>query len=220
MELLKREGSVQVSFVAKTSPRFEKAKSASVYSSLQIRRTRMSFLLTVAVIAIMLPLPLYLVMSAAETLFIGDSLSRAEFAKGMYYIYQAVVMFVTSVTVIYVAARSKNDERHGEFAILRSLGMNKEMIRRTAFPAALWQIAITVIPTVMLFGFITDQSTYASTSAVGRFRPLTLVEFLKTFGAEMLGVILLIAPPMLLAMAFSLLRFNRRSVIESIREIE
>lgn len=220
MQLLKKEGSVQVSFVAKTSPRFEKAKSARIYSSLQIKRTRMSFFLLVAIIAIMMPLPLNLLRVAFLPVFNGDGMSPETHAEVYYYIFQAIVMFVTSVIVIYVAARSRADDRHGEFAVLRSLGMNKPMIRKTAFPAVIWQIAITVIPAVGLFAYLTDQSLYSSSSAVHSVRRLTMTEFVGNFASDSLGVILLIAPPMLLGMAFSLLRFNRRSIIESIRENE
>ncbi len=220
MELLKKEGSVQVSFVAKTSPRFEKAKSPRIYSSLQIRRTRMSFFLLALIIAIMMPLPLNLMGTAFFTLFRGDTLSPETIAELYYYIFQAVVMFITSIIVIYVAARARTDDRHGEFAILRAIGMNKAMIRKTAFRSVIWQIMITVIPAVAFFAYVTDQTLFMSSSAVRDPRNLTMGKFLGNFSANALGIILLIAPAMLLATAFSLIRFNRRSIIESIRENE
>ena len=220
MELLKKEGSVQVSFVAKTSPRFEKAKSARIYSSLQIRRTKLSFILMTAIIVIMMPLPLNLMQLAFTMLFRSDSLTPAIKAEFYYYLFQAVILFLTSVIVIYVASRSRADERHGEFAVLRSLGMNKKWIRKTAFPAVICQIALTVIPAVLLFLRVTDATVYSSTSAANRIRHIDPVEFAKIFTSDALGIILLIAPAMLLGMAFSLVRFNRRSIVESIRENE
>lgn len=220
MELLKKEGSVQVSFVAKTSPRFEKAKSARIYSSLQIRRTKLSFILMTAIIVIMMPLPLNLMQLAFTMLFRSDSLTPAIKAEFYYYLFQAVILFLTSVIVIYVASRSRADERHGEFAVLRSLGMNRKWIRKTAFPAVICQIALTVIPAVLLYLRVTDATVYSSTSAANRFRHIDPVEFAKIFTSDALGIILLIAPAMLLGMAFSLVRFNRRSIVESIRENE
>ena len=217
MELLKREGSVQVSFVAKTSPKFDRAKSVRIYSVLQRRRTRVSFILSIAVIVIMMPLPLSF-LGMSSTILINPTLSASELAEGYYYLFQALVLFVTSVIVIYIASRSRSDDRHGEFAILRSLGMKKRQLRRTAFPSVIYQILMTVIPAELLFLKLTDMS-YVTVSE-NLVRHLTMSEFFVKMLTDSAGVILLIAPPMLLGLALSLVRFNRRSIIESIRENE
>lgn len=220
MQLLKREGSVQVSFVAKTSPRFERAKNANIYSSLQLRRTKVTFILMTAIIAIMLPLPVSFLAKSGEILFNSDGFDKATLAKGLYYLFQALILFITSVIVIYVAARSYIDDRHGELAILTSLGMNKKQINRTVYPSCIWQIVATTVPAVALIFYITDEMTYMPTSSPDRVRGLHVIEFIKIFSTDVLGIILIIAPAILFGAVFSLIRFRRRSVIESIRENE
>lgn len=220
MQLLKREGSVQVSFVAKTSPRFERARSIGIYSSLQIRRTRTAFILLTAIIAIMMPLPTSFMMQAGKVLFNSDEISNADTAMGMYFLFQSIILFITSVVVIYIAARSRAEDRHGELAILRSLGTNKKQLRRVVYPSVVWQTLITIIPAFAIYSYLTDELTYYPTSNPNRMRHLSLIEFAKIFSSNALGIVLLVAPPLLLGTALSLLRFHRRSVIESIRENE
>lgn len=220
MQLLKREGSVQVSFVAKTSPRFERARAIGIYSSLQIRRTRTAFILLTAIIAIMMPLPTSFMMQAGKVLFNSDEISNADTAMGMYFLFQSIILFITSVVVIYIAARSRAEDRHGELAILRSLGTNKKQLRRVVYPSVVWQTLITIIPAFAIYSYLTDELTYYPTSNPNRMRHLSLIEFSKIFSSNALGIVLLVAPPLLLGTALSLLRFHRHSVIESIRENE
>ncbi len=219
MELLKKEGSVRVSWVAKTSPRFEKAKSSAIYETLASRRTKLTFILATAIIVIMMPLPLAYLIRSVETLTTASG-DTSKLAEGIYYIFQAGVLFVTSMLVTYISSRSSTERRHGEFGILRSLGMNKRAIRRTAFRRAIKQIAFTCVPAVLLFMKVSDTTSYSRTSSINRELDVNIPEFLAKVASESAGVALLITPPILLGVALSLLRFGRRSVIESIRDNE
>lgn len=98
--------------------------------------------------------------------------------------------------------------------------MNKKQLRRVVYPSVVWQMLITILPAFAIYSYLTDELTYYPTSNPDRMRHLSLTEFTKIFSSNALGIILLVAPPLLLGTALSLLRFHRRSVIESIRENE
>ena len=212
MSMLSGATGIRVSFVAKTSPRFERAKSARIYNRLRLGRTKRSFILSVLVIVIMLPLPLSYLLLMITPEF-GAAAPEGEFA---YYLFQTIILYLTSMIVIYVSSRSGADERAGEYGILRSMGMKKRGLRNMIFHPYILQILFTCIPSVLLFLKLSD--TTQRTSALPGAARWTPVGFISTLLFDSAGVILLIAPPLFLGAALALRRFGRRSTIENIRD--
>lgn len=210
MELISQSGEYKVSFVAKTSRRFERARGCMIYSRLHLFRTRVSFLLEVLIIVMLMPLPLYYLAVSAESLTTTTA-GSPEFYEGCYFLFQAAVLFITSMTVIYVSARSRTDERHSELGILRSLGLTMRRLRALILPESIVQIILTAVPSVLLFVRISGISDYS-------FTPKEFLPSLIRFLYETAGVIILITPPLLCGLLLSLRRFTHRSEIENIRD--
>ncbi len=217
IELIRREGTVRVSWVAKTSRRFEWAKNPRIYERLATSRTKLTLALSVAVTVIMMPLPLGFLTRAVEILTSFEG-SDGELAELGFYTFEAAAMYVTSIAVIAISARSHTEERHGELGILRALGMNRRVIRGTVFPRAVRQILLCAVPAVLLFMRLTD--TTPRTSSANRRYGIVIPEFLTELGLLSLGVVVLVAPPILAGVARSLARFRKRTVVDCIRENE
>ncbi|MBQ8508854.1 MAG: ABC transporter permease [Clostridia bacterium] len=207
MEMMRGSGAYQVSWVAKTSPKFEKSPDCRVYNRLYITRTRRSFALRTAVVAIMLPLPIYY-FSAIVNLLGEGGLALT------YHLLQALILLATSVTVIYVSSRGDTDLRGTEFAIFRALGMSKKGVRRIASPAVWLQAAIACAASILLYIELSDTTQGISSLPVPRH--LTLAAVIMPLPA----IAALVLPPLIGGMRASLRHIFKRSIIENIREME
>jgi hypothetical protein len=207
IEMIRQSYRYRVSFVAKTSRRFERARGCGIYSRLYLSRARVSILLAAAVVAVMMPLPLSY-LNLGTNLLLSPDLTETARAEGNYYLFQAAILFATSASVIFISSRTQSDERCGEFGVLRALGMNKRKLRRIAFPPVIAQILLCSIPAVLLYMRITGEST----------SDLSL--YIKKLLLEASGVMLLTAPPLIIGLMISLRRFHRRSITENIRETD
>ncbi|MBQ8508855.1 MAG: ABC transporter permease [Clostridia bacterium] len=211
MEMLRGGNSYQVSFVAKTSPRFERAKSAKIYSRLYIFRTRRSFLLRTLIVAMMIPLPCYYL----NVIFLWLSHPALEV---IYHVVQAVIVFATSMTVIYVSARSDTEQRHPEFAILRAIGQSKRAVRRMAFPPALVQTVTVSLSSMLLYSWL--MNPYAALLSNNPGRLPGFFDLIASVTSNLPGILILVAPPLLFGVTIALRRFFKRSMIENIRSTE
>ncbi|MCI8388309.1 MAG: ABC transporter permease [Clostridiales bacterium] len=208
MDMLRGADDYKVSFVAKTSTRFERAKSSSIYSRLHLSRTRISFILSVAVMVIMLPLPYYYIMQSVFSTLPGST--QEMLAEGYYYIFQAVIIFITSMIVIYISTRSNADDRHHELGIMRSLGMKKRTVRSMVFTPLIVQILLIVPLSVLIFSEL-NSVTYTV--------PGTEPPEIGVIITAALALFMLVIPPIVLGGALSLHTFNRRSIMDGIRGI-
>ncbi len=216
MELLRGIEKNSVSFVSKTSPRFEKAQNLAIYDRLYLTRTRVSFALNTLVLALMLPLPLWYFTLCLT--MIGQNLSGGEWLIAIYHIVQAVLLFATSITVTFVAVRQSADSRSHEFAILRAVGCKKQSIRRRATVQAAIKASITAILAAIFFLIMSDTRPHISSMPTGD--AVSIFVILSQIAIAVLGGAVLILPPTFGGIARSLRRFFKRSTIVNLLEFE
>lgn len=216
MELLRGIESVRISFVSKTSPRFERASSLSVYDRLYTLRTRTSFLIGVLTVSLMMPLPLWFL--AVVVSFFGMELSGGNRLIAIYHAVQTAMLFTTAVTVTFVSMRSGIESRFRELGILRALGVSKKRIKRSALTPPLLQSVIILPTAALLFLNLSDISV--SVSSLPSPRNLNIVEEILKLAASAFGTAALIFPPLLAALKTANRRFFARSAIENLRETE
>ncbi len=212
--LLRGEGQFEVSFVEKTSPRFERAKNADLYGVFTITRAKKSFFLGALIIAVMLPLPLWYCTFLPTVI----QITQNALPVLIYFFIQELALLVTALTVIFVSTRSGADARSRELATLRSLGFTKRKTRMLLLAYYAAQSAITVAAAVFLF--VELSGTSLNISSCPEPSPFTPGETIRKWCIDGLFIAAFLVPSVFGGMAASLRRFFRRSIIENIRETE
>lgn len=215
MDMLRGIETLRVSFVSKTSPRFDKATSLGIYDLLYLIRTRTSQILGALVIAFMMPLPLMFIWVVIG--LIGTSINSGSLISVIYHAVQAVMISVTAMTVTFVSLRSAADSRSREFAALRALGTPKRRILRTAYTIPFIQTAVILVIAAAAYVNMSDSSMTVSSLPRPNVDPTVQAAKLTV---SALGTSLLVFPPMLVGVYASLRRFFKRSTIENLRETE
>jgi len=217
MSLLRGEGSFTVSFVSKTSDRFENEHGMGIYNRLYTLRARRTLIRYTVVTALLLPLPLYYMVLGEMMLPTMDS--PEAIVKGIYILFQIAAVLITSLCVSCSASRMCARARTGELAIIRSLGADKRMIRKISFSVATMQgIAVLVLAlTVYMFlsgGFSTGYAVGSTEDAV------SLGEFVGLPLLYMGSAALFVLPSVYSGVLWFLIGFFRRPIIASIRHKE
>lgn len=216
MALLRGEGTFQVSFVSKTSSAFEQSPDLSVYNRLYLLRTRKSQIFSVAVIAIMMPLPLMYMG------FLIDDVFELQYTDALvtflYNLFQAIFIFVTSITVTVLASAGMTDERHAEFGIFRALGITRKRLSDTVNAQSALRAIIVAVFAVVIFVIVTDSRLQSS--AVTAPMEDTLPVFLAKCLLDLIGTAVFVFPSVFGGVKLSLRRFFRRPIIDALRDTE
>lgn len=216
MSLLRGEGTFQVSFVSKTSSAFEECPDISVYNRLYLFRTRRSQIFAIAVIAIMMPLPLMYMGFLFDDVF--DLQYTDALVTFLYNLFQAIFIFITSITVTVLASAGMTDERHAEFGIFRALGTTRarlsDMVNRQS---ALRAIVVAVFA-VIVFVTVTD-ARIQSSAVRAPIEDSVAVVFVKCI-LDLLGTAIFVFPSVFGGVRMSLSRFFSRPIIDSLRDSE
>ncbi len=216
MALLRGEGSFQVSFVSKTSPAFEECPDTAAYNRLYLLRTRRSQIFAVAVITIMMPLPLmymgFLINDVFELQY-TDTL-----VTFLYNLFQAIFIFITSITVTVLASAGMTDERHPEFGIFRALGITRKRLSDMVnVQSALRAVIIAVLAVAV---FVTVSDARVQSSAITTPMEDSLPAFLAKCLLDLIGTAIFVFPSVFGGVRLSLRRFFRRPIIDALRESE
>ncbi len=217
LSLLRSIGTFTVSFVSKTSSFFEYSRGVGGYSRLYGIRARASLLRFTAVIAIMLPLPMYYMIAAVG--LIGTMDSPAAIVQGIYILFQAAAILITALCVTWSASRMAARSRMTELGIFRALGADRTAVRRITYPIAAAQSMLMLVLAlgVNLFinGFFSTGNYIDSTAGAVSAAELILQALLY-----MISAAVFVLPSTYGGLLTFLHSFFRRSIIESIREYE
>jgi len=216
MALLRGEGTFQVSFVSKTSSAFEECPDTSAYNRLYLVRTRRSQIFAVAVIAIMMPLPLMYMG------FLIDDVFELQYTDALvsflYNFFQAIFIFITSITVTVLSSAGMTDERHPEFGIFRSLGITRQQLTGMVNRQNALRAAVVAVLAVAVFVTVTD--TRVQSSAITAPIDDSLPVFLAKCLLDLIGTAIFVFPSVFGGVRLSLRRFFRRPIIDALRETE
>lgn len=216
MALLRGEGTFQVSFVSKTSTAFEDCPDISAYNRLYLIRTRRSQIFAIAVIAIMMPLPLMYMGFLIDDVF--DLQYTDALVTFLYNLFQAIFIFITSVTVTVLASSGMTDERHAEFGIFRALGITRRRLSDMVNRQSALRAVVVAVFAVAVFVVVTDARVQSS--AVRAPIDDTLPVFAAKCLLDLLGTALFVFPSVFGGVRMSLSRFFRRPIIDSLRNSE
>ena len=216
MALLRGVGTFQISFVSKTSPTFELCPDISAYNRLYLLRTRRSQIFSVAVIAIMMPLPLMYMG------FLVDDIFELQYTDALvtflYNLFQAIFIFITSVTVTILASAGMTDERHAEFGIFRALGLTRQRLSDMINQQSAIRAIIVAALAVVVFVIVSDNRVQSS--AVTTPMEDTLLTFLVKCILDLIGAAVFVLPSVFGGVRLSLRRFFRRPIINALRNTE
>jgi len=216
MALLRGEGTFQVSFVSKTSPAFERCPDIAAYNRLYLLRTRKSQIFSVAVVAIMMPLPLMYMG------FLIDDVFELQYTDALvsflYNLFQAIFIFITSITVTVLASAGMTDERHAEFGIFRALGLTRKRLSDAVNAQSALRAIIVAVFAVVIFVIVTD-SRLQSTAVTAPMED-TLPVFLAKCLLDLIGTAVFVFPSVFGGVRLSLRRFFRRPIIDALRDTE
>lgn len=206
VDLIRGQIDLTVSFVAKTSGRFENAKNALIYSSMYTKRTKKNFILSLIIVIIMLPLPLGFTLLTSELIFRNNS--GAIPLESIYYGFQTLMLMITSASVIFTSTKSSTDRRRHEIGVFRSLGLRRSPIRQIIARPLVWKIILAGVPATIILYSLSNLMV----RDFGRFVLLTLLYALVSM--------LIITPPIFAAMGASLRRTFKMSAVEDLRDFD
>ncbi len=216
MSLLRGEGTYQVSFVSKTSSAFEECTDTAAYNRLYLLRTRRSQFFAVAVIAIMMPLPLMYMGFLIDDVF--ELQYTDTLVTFLYNLFQAIFIFITSITVTILASAGMTDERHTEFGIFRALGITRKRLYDMVHTQSALRAIIVAVFAVVIFGIVTDKRIQSS--AVTAPMEDSLSVFLGKCLLDLIGTAVFVFPSVFGGVRLSLRRFFRRPIIDALRDTE
>lgn len=206
VDLIRGQIDLTVSFVAKTSGRFENAKNALVYSSIYTKRTKKIFILSLIIVVIMLPLPLGFTLLTSELIL--RNINGTVPLEAIYYGFQTLMLMVTSASVIFTSTKSSTDRRRHEIGVFRSLGLRRSPIHKIIARPLVLKIIFAGIPATIILYSLSNLMV----RNFGRFIVLTLLYALVSM--------LIITPPIFAAMGTSLRRTFRMSAVENLRDFD
>ena len=216
MSLLRGEGTYQVSFVSKTSPAFEECPDTAAYNRLYLVRTRKSQIFSIIIIAIMMPLPLMYMG------FLIDDVFELQYTDALvtflYNLFQAIFIFMTSVTVTILASAGMTNERHTEFGIFRALGITRKRLYDMVHAQSALRAVIVAVFAVVIFVIVTDRRVQSS--AVTAPMEDSLPVFLGKCLLDLIGTAVFVFPSVFGGVRLSLRRFFRRPIIDALRDTE
>ena len=216
MALLCGEGTFQVSFVSKTSSAFEECPDISAYNRLYLVRTRRSQIFSVAVIAIMMPLPLMYMGFLIEDVF--ELQYTDALVSFLYNLFQAIFIFITSITVTVLASSGMTDERHPEFGIFRTLGITRKRLSDLVHRQSMLRAVIVAALAVAVFVTVSD--TRVQSSAVTVPMDDTLPVFFAKCLLDLVGTALFVVPSVFGGVVMSMRRFFQKPIIHTMRDSE
>ncbi|MGM9653629.1 MAG: FtsX-like permease family protein [Eubacteriales bacterium] len=217
MSLLRGEGTFTVSFVSKTSSRFEKARGVGAYSRLYAFRARSTLIRYAVIVAIMMPLPMYYLL--VGIFMLTGMNTPSDIVQGVYILFQAVAVLATTLCVTYAASRMSARSRAPELAVLRALGANHQTIRRVTYPTATMQgaailLLATFINLTISNTFVTE--TYVASREGAQSAAAVLAELLMS----VLSAACFVLPSVYSGLITFLHGFFCRPILTSIREPE
>lgn len=216
LSLLRGEGTFIVPFVSKTSAAFERSRNVGGYVRLYGIRARAALMRFSAIIAIMMPLPMYYLLAGVSMISVMDS--AEEIIQAIYTAFQIAAVLITTLCVTYAASRMSAHSRAQELAVFRALGADRRAIHRVTYPLATLQGGV-ILCVALLLNLALNSMTAAT--YVGS------AEGAKALGEHLSGVLvyLISAAVFVLPSAYSglitfLHGFFRRPIMTSLRETE
>ncbi len=217
MSYLRGEDTFSVSFVSKTSPRFESAADVLGYCRLYAIRARAMLSRYTVITAIMMPLPMFYLVLGVSKLDGADS--AAGKTSAIYTAFQTVAVLVTTLCVTHAASRMFAASRTSELAVIRALGGSKSTVRRVTYPIASLQFGAVLVLALIFNGVINrafaTNITIASTENAKALAALASEALLPLFSA-----VCFVLPSAFGGLISFLIGFFRRPIIAAIREVE
>lgn len=217
LSLLRSIGTFTVSFVSKTSTFFEHSHGVTGYSRLYGIRARASLLRYTAVIAIMLPLPMYYTIAAAGVIGMMDTPSHI--VQGIYILFQAAAIMITALCVTWSASRMAARSRTTELGISRALGADRTAIRRITYPTAaaqsLLMLALAMGVNLFINGLFSTGNYINSTAGA-----VSVGEFFLQILLYSISAAVFVFPSTYGGLITFFTGFFRRPIMESIRVYE
>lgn len=205
IDLLRDQMNINVSFVSKTSPKFEKSCSSKIYSRLYLGRTRRSLISSIIVTFLMVPLPLsFLAITRSDIVHNAQGIAFDAIYDG----FQTLILYITTSAIIYVSTKSSIDRRRGEIGILRSLGMRRSSIKNAIHLPLYVNIAMCSFVSAAIYVVIANEIN--SVFAI----------FLLTFFVCVAVSFIFIYPPTFVSCGQSLRRTFKMSEIEDLRSLD
>lgn len=220
MSLLRGEGTFAVSFVSKTSPRFERSRGVGGYARLYGIRARAALLRYTAVTALLLPLPMYYLGISAHLLsFFAAGKADADPAsavEGIYLLFQALSLFATTLCITFAASRISTQSRCRELAVFRALGADRAAVRRVTYPLATAQGASILALVLMLAVAIFSDGSYVASREGAK----SLHEAAGTLLSFWISAAIFVIPSVYGGLSAVLHSFFRRPILASLRETD
>ena len=164
----------------------------------------------------MMPLPLMYMG------FLIDDVFELQYTDALvtflYNLFQAIFIFVTSITVTVLASAGMTDERHAEFGIFRALGITRKRLSDTVNAQSALRAIIVAVFAVVIFVIVTDSRLQSS--AVTAPMEDTLPVFLAKCLLDLIGTAVFVFPSVFGGVKLSLRRFFRRPIIDALRDTE
>ncbi len=217
MSYLRAEDAFAVSFVSKTSPRFESARRILAYCRLYAVRARGTLARFTAVTAVMMPLPMFYLVSGLNVL--GEMDSDAGKVGAIYIAFQAIAVLITTLCVTHAASRMLAASRASELGVIRALGGSKSTIRQTTYPIAAMQFFAVLALSLWLSGTITGAFATNITVA-SRENAKTIAEIVSSGLLGVCTAVCFVLPSAFSGLIAFLIGFFRRPIIAAIRETE
>ncbi len=217
MSYLRGEDTFAVSFVSKTSPRFENAAGVLGYCRLYAVRARAMLSRYTVITAIMMPLPMFYLVVGVSML--GKDSSAASQISAIYTAFQSVAVFVTTLCVTHAASRMFASSRSAELGVIRAIGGSKSTVRSVTYPIAALQFGAVLVLALLINGIITD--AFATNIAVAsRENAKTIAELLASGLLGVISAVCFVLPSAFSGLISFLIGFFRRPIIAAIREVE
>lgn len=217
MSYLRGEDTFTVSFVSKTSPRFESASSILEYCRLYAIRARSTLSRYTVVTAIMMPLPMFYLLVGVSML--GDANSAAGQISAIYTAFQTLAVLITTLCVTHAASRMLAASRNQELGIIRAIGGSKRTVRAVTYPIAAVQFCAVLVLSVILFQSVTDGfATNMDVASKNNAKALTALASEALL--PLCSAIFFVLPSAFSGLISFLAGFFKRPIIEAIREVE
>ncbi len=217
MSYLRGENTFTVSFVSKTSLRFENAHSVLEYCRLYAIRARAMLSRYTVVTAIMMPLPMFYLLIGVSAL--SDVSSAAARIGAIYTGFQSVAVLITTLCVTHAASRMLAASRASELGVIRAIGGSKATVRKVTYPIAAVQFCTVLVLSVILFSAVTDGFATDVTLA-SKENAKTLAMLASEAILPIASAVLFVLPSSFSGLIAFLGSFFKRPIISSIREVE